>query len=74
MDKFEKDMADLGVGGFVIAAKDPDSDETYWRMGSDILWQYGALNMMTDRHRDICYDIHNQGPEDDYGQGEYDED
>ena len=58
VEKFVDDMDEIGAGAFVIVARDPDSQDTYWNRGSDLLWQRGAIEMVKDRHKDFCDEIH----------------
>lgn len=71
MDKFEKELTDLGVSAYVIAARNPDGEDMYWHRGSDILWQLGVLKMLEGRHNDICGGVHLGEEEegDDYDRG-----
>lgn len=64
-ERFEKDMQELGVSGYVVMVRDPDSESSYWHRGSDILWQLGAIKMLSDFHRSLCADVTHEDNEDD---------
>lgn len=66
--QFEKDLKDNGITVFIVAVKNPDGEDMYWHSGSDIFWQIGASQMISDRMREMCTDIHHESDEDDYDQ------